>query len=508
MRARNIKPGYLRNEDLAACSIEARYLGIGLTMLADREGRLEDRPLRIKAELLPFDSIDVQPLLAELDRAGFIHRYEVKGQRLIQVVKFAKHQNPHHREAASVLPASPGLAVDTNPAEPEADDSSITAEPEAGPGLDPPTGDMARGENRADSQILRFSDSGTTDSGTTDALIPEKQSVATPPPPPAASLPGKRAKPRRKPRTAGTPLDERFAMFWAYYPRRVARAEALKAFSRLEPTDELVDKMVAAIKAQGLQKKFDGPEKRFVAHPATWLNGRRWEDEVSAEPTLEPTGGGKSAGAQLSFKAKDAVDAKLRLTSFYPKVPIDDFDVMERAYVAAKFGCSFEEAVARLERKVESRPPRGANFLWPSSKGSDDANVVEMEAPAPKPALAVIAANDASGIPYAAIIDAYHDKLPELPRVVDTNDGTRLKAIEELWHWILKSTRSDGKRRAETPEEAFQWIAGYFDRCSRDDVVTGRTRHPNASPGWRATFDYVIGEIGRGQVLANVKAAA
>lgn len=139
MRARNIKPGYYRNEDLAECSIWARYIFPGLWMLADREGLLEDRPKRIKADLLPFDSVEVDPLLAELAQRGFILRYEVNGVRYIQVLRFKRHQNPHHREQPSKLP-KPEAAASCNeqkaPGSTEALDPSI---------------DIARGESRADS---------------------------------------------------------------------------------------------------------------------------------------------------------------------------------------------------------------------------------------------------------------------------------------------------------------------------------------------------------------------
>lgn len=109
-RARNIKPGFYKNEDLAECSILARFIFPGLWMLADREGRLEDRPKRIKGELLPYDGEEVDSLLNELSQRGFIVRYEVDGQRFIQISKFTQHQTPHVREQASTIPALP----DTN----------------------------------------------------------------------------------------------------------------------------------------------------------------------------------------------------------------------------------------------------------------------------------------------------------------------------------------------------------------------------------------------------------
>lgn len=104
-RARNIKPGFFANEILAECEPLARLLFAGLWCLADRAGRLEDRPKRIRAELLPYDTCDADALLAQLQKHGFISRYEVDGAGYIQVLNFDKHQNPHMKEAKSTIPA-------------------------------------------------------------------------------------------------------------------------------------------------------------------------------------------------------------------------------------------------------------------------------------------------------------------------------------------------------------------------------------------------------------------
>lgn len=104
-RARNIKPGLYKNEELAECSIWARYLFPGLWMLADRRGILEDRPKRIKGELYPYDpKVDVEKCIDELERHGFVSRYTAGGYKCIQINKFEKHQHPHQKEAASELP--------------------------------------------------------------------------------------------------------------------------------------------------------------------------------------------------------------------------------------------------------------------------------------------------------------------------------------------------------------------------------------------------------------------
>lgn len=124
-RARNIKPGFFKNETLAECSPLARLLFAGLWCLADRAGRMEDRPKRIRAEILPYDDGSVDDMLNELHEAGFILRYAVGEQRFIQVLNFNRHQNPHHRETDSTIPApdkpdtSLGLAPDKPAASPE-----------------------------------------------------------------------------------------------------------------------------------------------------------------------------------------------------------------------------------------------------------------------------------------------------------------------------------------------------------------------------------------------------
>lgn len=104
-RARNIKPGFFRNEILAAMPATHRLLFIGLWTEADRRGRLEDRPLRLKMAILPLDDVDVDAALWDLQAAGFVVRYSVDGVGLISIPAFEAHQHPHHAEKDSAWPA-------------------------------------------------------------------------------------------------------------------------------------------------------------------------------------------------------------------------------------------------------------------------------------------------------------------------------------------------------------------------------------------------------------------
>lgn len=118
-RARNLKPGLFKNEILGAADPLYTLLFEGLWILADREGRLEDRPLRIKGEVFPYrDGVNVDAMLAWLQAHGFILRYEAQGKKCILVLEFVKHQNPHRNESESVLPSHEEVQPSTEAIQP------------------------------------------------------------------------------------------------------------------------------------------------------------------------------------------------------------------------------------------------------------------------------------------------------------------------------------------------------------------------------------------------------
>jgi hypothetical protein len=109
MRTRLLRPGFFENEDLAALPPHARLLFEGLWLMADRAGRLKDRPPVIRATLFAFEpDVDVELLLRLLHRRGFVQRYRgSRGVKCVQVLNFAAHQHPHRREPDTTLPAPP-----------------------------------------------------------------------------------------------------------------------------------------------------------------------------------------------------------------------------------------------------------------------------------------------------------------------------------------------------------------------------------------------------------------
>lgn len=105
-RARNIKPGFFRNDELAELPVLDRLAFIGMWTIADFRGCIEYRPKMLKVQILPYDDCDMDLIAINLDKARFIRFYSVQGKRYIKIVNFEKHQNPHknEKEAGSNIP--------------------------------------------------------------------------------------------------------------------------------------------------------------------------------------------------------------------------------------------------------------------------------------------------------------------------------------------------------------------------------------------------------------------
>lgn len=97
-RARNIKPSFFTNDDLAEIDPLGRILFVGMWTIADFKGDLEWRPKRVKAQILPYDDCDIEKLAINLDKSGFIRFYSVQGLGYVNIPNFSKHQNPHKNE--------------------------------------------------------------------------------------------------------------------------------------------------------------------------------------------------------------------------------------------------------------------------------------------------------------------------------------------------------------------------------------------------------------------------
>ena len=88
--------------------------------------------------------------------------------------------------------------------------------------------------------------------------------------------------------------NESFEAFWAIYPKQRGKQTAWKAWSRLNPDNELTKAILSAVEYQKLQEEWQRDGGRYVPMPEKWLREQRWTDQ----PTLPPAFDGSEADAQ------------------------------------------------------------------------------------------------------------------------------------------------------------------------------------------------------------------
>jgi len=237
-RARNLKPSFFKNFELADCGPTAQLLFAGLWCLADKEGRLKDQPRLIKAEIFPYYDCDVNGELTVIARLGFIRRYVVNGIAVIEVINFKKHQSPHHTEKASELPAYTD-GSDCLTTEHEIN-GEVTVKAPSQDGGNPP-----------DSLLLIPS-----------SLIPDSKQAST-----------------------GV-LEVRFNDFWKAYPKKKSKGDAFRAWKKIKPDEQLHDRILNALELAKTSGDWTKEGGKFIPYPASWLNDEGWEDEhtVSTRP--------------------------------------------------------------------------------------------------------------------------------------------------------------------------------------------------------------------------------
>lgn len=82
-----------------------------------------------------------------------------------------------------------------------------------------------------------------------------------------------------------TPLPPRgdvagFDKFWSSYPKKTAKEDARKAFAKLRPDESLLETMLSSLESAKRSRDWAKDDGRYIPHASTWLNGRRWEDDI------------------------------------------------------------------------------------------------------------------------------------------------------------------------------------------------------------------------------------
>lgn len=76
-------------------------------------------------------------------------------------------------------------------------------------------------------------------------------------------------------------LKNGFNLFWERYPKKLAKRDAERAFDKINPDEKLFNLILEKLELYKQSEAWLKDGGQFIPYPATWLNGRRWEDEIT-----------------------------------------------------------------------------------------------------------------------------------------------------------------------------------------------------------------------------------
>lgn len=197
-----------------------------LIVNCDDYGRFDGRPKIIASKLFPLKDIrsnQIEDALRALTSAELVTLYMVDGKPFLQMNTWDRHQTIRAKKSKYPSPDEGVKASANNCKQMQADANKCSRNPIQSESNPNPIRDI-----RADAQSARTG-------------------------------------------------ERNFDKLWSVYPRHEGKQAALKAFEKIDPDDELLERMINAIMAQKKSAQWADPQ--FIPHPATWLNGHRWEDE-------------------------------------------------------------------------------------------------------------------------------------------------------------------------------------------------------------------------------------
>ena len=224
MPNRILKESICTSENIDQLTAFQETMFYRLIVNCDDYGRMDARPKILAARLFPLKEIrtnQIEDALRALSLAELVILYTVDGKPFLQMTTWNRHQQV--RAKVSKFPAP--------------DDGIITS-------------DINCNQVQAD-----------------DSKCPRNPIQSNP-------------NPNRNPNTSASRCTGMFNEFWIAYPKKQGKQQAEKAFNKINPSPELFFKMITSVKQWSQSQQWTKDGGQYIPMPATWLNGKRWEDEA------------------------------------------------------------------------------------------------------------------------------------------------------------------------------------------------------------------------------------
>lgn len=253
MPSRIIKESITTSESLYSVSADAERLFWRLVVKADDYGLYYGNPRILSSMCFPLDPPKDQKIVAwlnELVGAGMVGTYtdQEGGKQYLKLLSWDKHQQTRAKKSKFPLPTSFDSVCN-----------------------------QANGK-QVQSKVPVIGNGSESES--------EKRETGT-----------------RPDGAGGVPSG--FDRFWEAYPRRVGKQDALKAWGQLAPDDDLVDLIVAGVERWKTCDQWTRDGGKFICYPATFLRGRRWEEDDNPDVPPAPGPGAKPQGAPKDYSGDE-----------------------------------------------------------------------------------------------------------------------------------------------------------------------------------------------------------
>jgi len=80
-----------------------------------------------------------------------------------------------------------------------------------------------------------------------------------------------------------------FDSFWTFYPRKAGKEAARKAWAKLRPDEHIMQLILDNVRERVEKGEWRKDNQSYILHASTYLNQKRWEDEVLEQHTQTRT---------------------------------------------------------------------------------------------------------------------------------------------------------------------------------------------------------------------------
>ncbi len=184
----------------------------------------------------------------------------------------------------------------------------------------------ARQDERAAARRTESTERRTVTGQGTD----DDRTVTRTPSPSPSPLPTPKENPPVAP-PAGGAVDE-FEEFWRPYPRKAKRPAARRAWEKLSGADRDAARDGSLVLAD-VWRGASAAELVYCPHPASWLNGRGWEDGRDEAERLRQRGGGRPLRGPVDLEARRRAALVGAHRDVRPETPLRDVTQESPAWV-------------------------------------------------------------------------------------------------------------------------------------------------------------------------------